>query len=89
LTAEPNLTKSARYRAVTATYRRVQKFRVLNLALWHNTTEKGLKDTHHHNHHHILFCLNTVIAKNKHNQVARKSHDQQIWLPMVTTHIRY
>jgi len=28
---------------------------------------------------------NTIITKNKHNQAARKSHDQQIWLPIITT----
>jgi len=32
---------------------------------------------------------NTVITKNIHNQAARKSPDQQSWLPILTTQIRY
>ena len=31
----------------------------------------------------IFNFLNTVMTKNKHNQRARKSHDQQSWLPIL------
>jgi len=35
----------------------------------------------------INFPKQTVTANNNHNQAARKSNDQQSWLPMITTKI--
>ena len=37
---------------------------------------------HHHHHHHIVFPKQAVTINSKHNQAARKSQDQQSWLPI-------
>jgi len=38
----------------------------------------------HHHRRHVYFPKQTVAANNNHNPAARKSHDQQSWLPMIT-----
>jgi len=37
----------------------------------------------------IIIIIVFVFQDNNHNQVARKSNDQQIWLPMITAQIWY
>ena len=37
----------------------------------------------------IFYFQNKHTANSNHNQTARKSHDQQSWLPMITTQMWY